>query len=81
MVEVFDPASTRVLNISIANVIRIVEGFAYQRLFTQPLLSIGWLLACDWLVLDSLWVVPTNIKDSGTCNITKTCFGNRDNPI
>jgi hypothetical protein len=25
----------------------------------QPMLGNGWLLPCDWLALDSLWVVPT----------------------
>jgi hypothetical protein len=24
--------------------------------------SIGWLLACDWLALDPLWVVPTTVN-------------------
>jgi hypothetical protein len=33
---------------------------AKQRLFTQPLLSSRWFLACDWLALYSMWAVPTS---------------------
>jgi hypothetical protein len=33
---------------------------SWSRLFTPPLPSIGWLRACDWLALDSLWNDPTS---------------------
>jgi hypothetical protein len=39
---------------------RLSTGVKHFLMFTQPLPSIGWLLACDWLALDSLWVVPTS---------------------
>jgi hypothetical protein len=48
-----------------------------QRLFTNPLLSSGWFLACDWLALYSMWAVPTYTYDidvSGMISCLKNIF-------
>jgi hypothetical protein len=34
-------------------------------LFTQPLLSIGEVLACDLLALNSMWMVPKRVSWEG----------------
>jgi hypothetical protein len=49
-------------------ILRIVLGLAKQRMFTQPLFSIGWFIASDWLALNSLWVVPISPSRGDGCS-------------
>jgi hypothetical protein len=45
-----------------------------ERLFIQPLFSIGWFLACYRLALDSLWVVSTSGKHLISYNNRTKCL-------